>query len=223
MRAPIKWYLILWGLLPVALAAVGGLAGVVAGCLAAGLNILLILVLKEDKTRFLATGILTTAAVCVWAFAFPHEFRSESGGFSVIAPVSLKETVYNPESGEWGSEVHAFSGGQGDAVYGVVYGDWPADKVGQGEALLEENCANFVSFSKGTLYRNEPVSLEGYPGRECIATIAPDAATNTLRLYQGRTYLVGNRNYSVSVIRKEAGSDPLKLDDFILSFKLLTP
>ena len=149
------------------------------------------------------------------------EFRSQEGKFSIMAPLSLKESDQTVSTQVGKIVAHMFMAETTDVAYVVGYADYPLEIVRQSNADLILNGASngAVSNVNGKLVIQNVISLQSYPGREIVADVkTPDGKDGTMK---GRIYIVDNRLYQVYVIATKGKVETTKIDDFLNSFKLL--
>lgn len=150
----------------------------------------------------------------------PEEFSDQNGKFSVMTPVSLKETVQAVDTAVGSVDIHLFIGEKGNSAYMVGYSDYPAEIIEQSDpaAMLDGARDGAVSNISGTLISETAITLDGNPGRELVITAKVDDSDADVK---ARIYMVGNRLYQVLVIGVKGEVTPEDADAFLQSFKLL--
>ena len=148
-----------------------------------------------------------------------QEFISETGGFSIMAPSSLKEVTQSVNMAFGKTDLYIFSSNQGKKAYFVAYFDFPADFARQNgpQKLLDGGCERAVGNINGKLISDIKISLSGNPGRELV--IDAKLANGEDRTLRERLFIVGDRLYNVTVVapRGEINSSDI---DFLKSLKL---
>lgn len=149
------------------------------------------------------------------------KYISDAGGFSVMTPTHLTETVQPLETEAGKIDLHLFSGQRDDTGYFVSYCDYP-QKVGQQEdvdQVLDRSRDGAVANVSGRLIRETKITLMGHPGRELvIETGNPNGPRVRLR---GRLFIVRNRMYQIMVVAPRSWEGAAGTVAFLQSFKLL--
>jgi hypothetical protein len=151
----------------------------------------------------------------------PQEFKSESGRFSVMTPVPLKETTQELESESGKIKLYLFTGQDGNIGYFISYCDYPPEvaKPERAEAMLDGARNGAVSNARGKLAGETRVSLGDNPGREVvIEAVGPQEWAIVIK---GRLFMVKNRLYQIMVVSPRGRAGAAEYDAFLQSFKLL--
>lgn len=169
---------------------------------------------------FLITLML---AGCLASCSAPpaKEFKSEAGGFSVMTPAPLEESVQPVETQGSKIDLHLFSGQQDEIAYFVAYCDYAPDlaRPDNAEKMLDGARDGAVGNTHGKLTSETAITLAGHPGREVVIEArGEDRPPATIK---GRLFMVQNRLYQVTVVAPRARSGDQAVDDFLQSFKLL--
>jgi hypothetical protein len=147
-------------------------------------------------------------------------FKSEEGGFSIVAPYALQETSQSVNTEAGTIEVHMFIAEQGQEAWLVGYSDYPEEIVqaSDPEAILAGARDGAVANVNGQLVSDTEISLDGYPGREFSASVTQNGQDFVLRQ---RVFLVGNRLYQMVVIVPKGTESSTEVEDFLHSFQLI--
>jgi hypothetical protein len=145
----------------------------------------------------------------------PSEFKSETGGFSIATPYSLKETTQSVDTAAGKVETHMFRAEQGQEAWVVAYSELPVEIVQASDprGMLEASRDGAVANINGELVSDAPISLNEYPGREFTAS----AQGLSLR---ARMFLVENRLYQIMAVVPKDKENSKEIDDFLQSFQL---
>jgi hypothetical protein len=150
-----------------------------------------------------------------------QEFKSEAGRFTVVSPVSLKETPETVDTPAGKVNAYMFSGErEGKALFAIVYADYPETMVTSSnrDKIVEGAARGAVSNVNGKLIASNKVSVSGNSGREVVAQIkSGNGQEGTLK---SRVFLVKNRLYQVMTIAAQNEAGSAELDNFLTSFKL---
>jgi hypothetical protein len=150
-----------------------------------------------------------------------QEVKSEAGKFTVVSPVSLKETPETVDTPAGKVNAYMFSGErEGKALFAIVYADYPETMVTSSnrDKIVESAARGAVSNVNGKLIASNKVSVSGNPGREVVAQIkSGNGQEGTLK---SRVFLVKNRLYQVMTIAAQSEAGSAELDNFLTSFKL---
>ncbi len=143
-------------------------------------------------------------------------YTSTAGRFSVLfpgpptqnaRPLRLSDTV--------SVTMHQFQCEEGNSSYLVMYNDYPEQYVaGEPQTLLERVRDGIASATKATLNSDQPVDLNGVPGRLLKLTDQLGSTYTVLDL------LDGQRLYQV-IVTVGAGSPANHAEDFLNSFRIL--
>ena len=153
--------------------------------------------------------------------AAPKEFKSETGGFSVMTPVALQKTTQEVETSQGGKlDLHLFYGQDGDLGYFVSYCDYDPQvaKPSLAENMLDGARDGAVSNVNGKLVSETNITLGDHPGREVI--IEARAEDRPPAIIKSRMFMVKNRLYQVTTVASRGRAGDKALDDFLQSFKL---
>lgn len=145
------------------------------------------------------------------------EFRSDEGRFSVLMPQKPVSQAASIETMQGRFEQHMFTASHTPIVCMIGYTDLPKQTlaVNGGDAFFDGVRDQFIKELGGKLESESPLSLEGHAGRE----IKVHMFKGQIRL---RLFLVGDRLYSLSVIKFDnpSESDEEIFNKFFSSFKL---
>lgn len=153
------------------------------------------------------------------------EFSSAEGRFSILFPgaPTEKAVTVNSEFGQ--RESHIFTL-KTMAEYSVSYTDHPTDLESSDRARegLKGALYHVVARHKGQILEEKEIDLDGHPGRRIKVQLANG------QLYWHEEFFVGNRNYQIIFITRDAGAPPAVLKfhnstaaKFLDSFKLNLP
>jgi hypothetical protein len=161
------------------------------------------------------------AAGCAGSPAEPKEFKSASGGFSILVPATMEESTQDVVNADGTLVLHGFVGGSETKRYIVGYVDYPDESVKTTgvEALLARSRADLIGTDGATVIAEKSISLDGNPGLE----ISFDSGVNTnpQLTIKTRIYLVGNRLYQIMVAVPKADVETEEINSYLQSFKLL--
>jgi len=145
-------------------------------------------------------------------------FVSETGRFSAALPEDPIEDVQTLPTSAGDLEVHFFTLEKENAIYMVVYSDYPAEVVAQSSptVMLDGARDGAVSNVQGTLLNEEEITINDYPGRALKVRASDGQAT-----VHSRVYLVDNRLYQVMVVIPGSADLPTEAEDFLDSFKVM--
>lgn len=232
---PLKWYQWAWGGLPFLLLIIGGALGGLFGGIALVVNGRVFRSNLNGLAKYLLSGLVSALAVGAFfvvavlfnltllnfAPKIAREFKSEAGGFSVITPYTLKETVQSVDTQAGAIDIHIFSADRNDTSLLVGYSDYPVEivKASDPEKMLDGSRDGAVTNVKGELVAEVKTSLNNFPGREL--TISAKAENGQEMILRGRIFLVDNRLYQVMAITSKGKGNSAEIGDFLASFKLL--
>lgn len=231
---PLKWYQWLWGGLPFLLIITGGAIGGLFGGLAFGVNGRVFRSKLSGAAQYLVTilvSVLALVATLISVSLFgvlmrsftpaASEFTSQTGGFSVMTPYTLKESSQSVDTAVGKIDIHFFIAEQGGESYLVGYSDYPEAmaQASDPEKMLDSGRDGAVKNVNGTLVSEARITLDGHPGREL--TIAAKAGNGQDLVLRGRIVLVGNRLYQVVTVALKGNENSSRIEDFLKSFKLL--
>ena len=145
-------------------------------------------------------------------------FTSQAGGFSAAFPEDPQEDVQTLPTDVGEIEVHFLSLERENAVYMIVYSDYPTDVVAQSdpESMLNGARDGAVSNVQGTLVSEEKITIDDHPGRGLKITSSDGEAT----IYSN-VYLVNNRLYQIMVVIPSSTNLSNEASNFLNSFKLI--
>jgi hypothetical protein len=143
-------------------------------------------------------------------------YVSSAGRFSVLFPGSPTRNAEQVTlSGSDSVTLYQFHFGDNNLSYMVLYNDYPAKYVpAEPQSLLESVRDGSMESVKATLTSDQPIDLNGVPGRAFKFT---DKNGST---YVTRDFLDGQRLYQVIVL-VAAGSSETQAEDFLNSFRIL--
>jgi hypothetical protein len=232
---PLKWYEWLWAGLPFAMIIIGGALGGGIGGLMMAINGRVFRSNLKTPAKYLLTGSISAGAFIAYFLLalllnftihgltpkVAQEFRSETGGFSIMTPYILKETTQSLDTQAGKIEVHSFIAGQAGDSYLVGYSDYPAVAVqaSDPQKILDGSRDGAVANVKGELVSEIPITLSEYPGRDLTITVK--AANGQELFLRGRIYLVGNRLYQIIAVVTKSEEKSVEMNNFLQSFKLL--
>jgi hypothetical protein len=149
------------------------------------------------------------------------EFKSEAGGFSVMAPAPLQEASQEVKTPGGKVELHLFSTQQDDTGFYVGFCDYDPQLAtpDKAEKMLDGARDGAVSSAKGKLVSEAKIDLSGHPGRELVIEASPGGGPPTI--IKGRLFMVKNRLYQVTVVTPRGKARDKIVDDYLRSFKLL--
>ena len=144
------------------------------------------------------------------------EFRSEEGRFAVLMPEKPTSQTSTFEFSQGRLEEHVFTAAHRPLVCLVTYTDFPKPMfvTGDSDGLFGSVRDQFIKEMGGKLASENPLTLDGYPGREIkIAMFRGEVRV--------RMFLVGERLYLLALINMEKpfASDE-EANKFFASFKL---
>lgn len=232
---PLAWYQWLWGGLPLALIFLGGALGGLAGGLALVINSRLFRSGLYGMVQYALVGLVTAGAVASYIVAAsmfnltihgclpenPREYRSEEGGFKIVAPCQLKQEKAERQTAAGIIAFHTHAGELRGRYWGVVHSDYPAAVVGSlgAETMLLNGRNGFVAGVNGRLISDTAVTLNGHPGRRITVLATPEESAG-LSLF-ARFYLVNNRLYQIVAVMPTDKADSAKVNEFMDSFTLI--
>jgi hypothetical protein len=149
-----------------------------------------------------------------------QEFKNESGKFSIVTPVELKEQTMPVDSPFGKIEFHTFMGRDPDAEYLVSYGDFPnAQMLGDPAQVIDARRDDEIRTLKGRLRNETKIDVNGNPGREISFDGTDPSGTQVSA--KTRLFLVRNRLYQIYVGAGRGNLPTDSADAFLRSFKLL--
>jgi hypothetical protein len=151
----------------------------------------------------------------------PAEFVSQAGGFSVMVPGEMKETLH-PMSSPYGGFVrHQFMSTSTKNIYLASYADYPQEIIDASgpKTFLDNSILGFLGEER-KLISNIEISVGQYPGVEFIAQ--GSGLFWTVDIYKSRYYLVGNRFYQLAVSWTKGDDFESRADAFLQSFTLFS-
>ncbi len=148
------------------------------------------------------------------------EFKSEAGGFSIMAPGTPTEETQSQETELGNIDIHMFTYETTDVAYMVGYNLLPAAliELSASDAMLDGACDGQVSSTGGTEVSRKEIALDAYPGRELEIRVDDASGVKTLHTY---IYLVEDKLYQILVVGGENQSRAEDTLKFLDSFKLL--
>ena len=141
-------------------------------------------------------------------------FSPKNGGFSVKLPSKPTERSLsqNTEPGQTSSPPLYQLASEG-LTYVITYRDDPFYKDAQTSEFLETVAEAGITRAGGKVTSNEPISLDGYPGREVKGEMAGF-------FYQSRVYLIKQRLYVLIVWLPAAQTGSENAAKFFKSFQV---
>ncbi len=162
--------------------------------------------------------VMSLLAACSSTVAF----RSEAGGFVVVAPVMLKEQPQAIDSSAGKIASHTFLGVKKDFTYVAAYTDYQEDALKNlpTETLLNNARDSMIASVVGFLLDEKSITINNYPGRDL--SIAYTESGGTTRVISAHVFLVNTRLYQVMVFSSEAAykAKDASITNFLDSFKL---
>ena len=152
------------------------------------------------------------------------EFRSKEGGFTVLSPVALKESLQAMESPALGHLVgHLFSGRHGSVEYTVAYIDYPEQVVAETDpqTVLDNSRTGTVANVNGRLVLEKIVSLGEFPGREIVFDAKRGDGREVTAF--ARIFLVNRRLYEVMIVAPKGVVSSSEMVAYLDSFKRIAP
>jgi hypothetical protein len=170
---------------------------------------------------FLITLMLACCLASCSAPPAPKEFQSETGGFSVMSPAPLEESVQPVETQSSKIDLHLFSAQQDDIAYFVAYCDYSPElaRPDNAEKMLDGARDGAVGNTHGKLSLETAITLTGHPGREVV--IEARGEDQPPVIIKGRLFMVKSRLYQITVVAPRSRAGDKAVDDFLQSFKLL--
>ncbi len=135
-------------------------------------------------------------------------------------PAQSKQTLSSPAGPLTMTSVESVDGDRVRRI--VAYADYPRPTVESSDAgaLLDGGIRGMSGKGPWTVQGQEPVTLDGHPGREVRFAIdspsAPEKGTGRARIF-----LVGDRLYQAIMVGPAAKVSEEELDHFVKSFELL--
>ncbi|HLX60266.1 MAG TPA: hypothetical protein VKX17_03180 [Planctomycetota bacterium] len=176
--------------------------------------------MQEQPNSMLIPSILVPLVLVAAAMALgAEEFKSEAGGFAILAPVELKEQTTSVDSVNGKIDTHMFQGDKNGKRYVVGYTDYPADLIKQegADKLLDLARDGAAKSLNGKVANESKIALDGNPGRELDLDAKQDNADTK---YKMRLYMAGNRLYQIVIAAQAGKAAPEEVNDFLNSFKL---
>jgi hypothetical protein len=173
------------------------------------------------KTAGLLFCLVVFTAGCAATPAEPREFRSESGGFSILVPAAMEENTQDVVNADGKLVLHGFVGGSETKRYIVGYVDYPEEAVTTlgADALLARSRADLIGSEGASVLSEKKTSLDGHPGLEISFDTGVD--TNPQLTIKARIYLAGSRLYQVMVVVPKSDVNTEDINNFLESFRLL--
>lgn len=158
---------------------------------------------------------------CQSADPQPAEFVSQAGGFSVMVPGEMKETLH-PMSSPYGGFVrHQFMSTSTKNIYLASYADYPQEIIDTfGPKTILDNGIQGSLVEERKLISISEISFGQYPGVE-FTTEGPGLFW-TVDVFKSRYYIVGNRFYQLAVSWTKGDDFESRADAFLQSFTLLS-
>ena len=232
---PLKWYQWLWCGLPLAMIFMGGFLGGLFGAMALVLNSRIFRSNQNNLKKYTFTGLVSASAACVFLIGAtllnlaitrfipdePKLFTSQTGGFSIITPYALHESMQTADTQAGKIELYTFAAEKREEYVSVTYSDYPLDLINSigADISLERARDGFISSIKGQLLSDRQISVNGYAGKEVV--VKGTADINKSLLINARFYLVNNRLYQIITIVSEGKELSDKMTNFLQSFIIL--
>lgn len=154
-------------------------------------------------------------------------FQSFDGKFKVLSPGEMikKENPIKTEIGDLNYITYLYQSIEKDPdnlVYMVSYCDYPKYSIHSDSTELVEEFFNTtvetaVESVGGELSYSSEISLNGFPGKLWRVNYNEGKA-----LIKTKSFLVGNRYYSIQVVSLKEKGINLQIDQFLDSFSLLS-
>ena len=176
--------------------------------------------------KSVALSILLILACCLASCSGPptlKEFKSASGRFLVMTPVTFEESTNNLKTEAGEIKLYLFAGQLDDIAYVIGYSDYSSESAppDYAEKMLNGARNGAVGNTQGQLMSETQITLSGYPGRELV--IETRGEDRPPAIIKGRMFMVKNRLYQVTVVAPRGKAGDKIIDDFLQSFKLLGP
>ena len=124
--------------------------------------------------KLIIWSVPSLLAILLAGCGAPQEFKSESGRFSIVAPVELKEQITPVDSPFGKIDFHVFMGRSPDAEYLVSYADFPNPQLlADPERVIDARRDDEIRTLKGRLGRETRITVDGNPGRDFIGGHRP--------------------------------------------------
>jgi hypothetical protein len=143
-------------------------------------------------------------------------YVSSAGRFSVLFPGTPLQNSQQVNLSDGDSvTLYQFHLEDGNSSYTVMYNDYPAQYiVGEPQSFLERIRDGTIGSMKATLTTDQPVDLNGVPGRAFKFT---DSVGTT---YAALDFLDGQRLYQI-IVTVGTGTSAIPTEDFLKSFRIL--
>lgn len=231
----LKWYHWVWSGLPLLLVLIGGALGGLFGGIAIVVNSRVFRSNQSIFAKYLLTGIVSIIAGAVFfgaatvfnvairgfTFSSPQEFKSEAGGFSVVTPLTLKESVQSVDTELGKLDIHIFTAERGDTAFVVGYSDYPQEiiQLSDPDQMLDGGRDGAAANVNGKVIAEDKITLNNYLGRDLVINgIAENGQEMTIQAYM---FLVENRLYQVMVVAPKGELNSSEAGNFLRSFRLL--
>jgi hypothetical protein len=167
----------------------------------------------------IAAVILLTCACLI--STGPAEYTSQAGRFSIYAPAAMRQSKQTVDVEGMSIAIHMFTANVKDQSDMVAYSDYPDEVINQKDpdSLLQSALSGAINNVKGTLISQDDITLDGYPGKEILASAY--AANGQEAIMKARFYLVKNRLYMLIMVAPKGGLTREETDSFLDTFKLL--
>jgi hypothetical protein len=173
--------------------------------------------------RKTSTAVLIVFACSAIALGFqlPSDwvsFNSPEGHFAIGMPTKPEDNVKEIDSAVGKLQLHSFTSASALVFFMVSYGDYPNEPAAdRREPVLDGVRDGVISSLGGELISETKMNIDGYPGREFLATKTLEGKETT---FTWRVYLVGRRVYQVAAAARKADSTSTEISKFFNSFRL---
>ena len=172
----------------------------------------------------IAVQLLLAIVVSGCGSAVNQEYTSNEGRFRVLFPGKPKLSEQPPVITPVGPiiEKNTISEDWSRVVRFVSYADYPGGIINPGmyELLLDESCKGWANEKHLTILNQQPISLNGHPGREVNFE---SGAGSTTGKFSGRArfYLVAGRLYHIGIVAPAGRLNSNSIEQYLESFALL--
>ncbi len=152
-----------------------------------------------------------------------EETVSQEGAFKVLLPKGAQSSVQDVKTDVGTIRQHFLlvEVENGNLAYLVGYADYPEDHIRRTgpETLLSNGQRGLVRHYNGTLDKDFSISLSGHPGKEIHGSGTEEGVPV---YFSRRSYLVGNRLYSILALRMRQDLDLKAVHKLFASFALIS-
>ena len=150
-----------------------------------------------------------------------RDFSSAQGRYSIIMPGAPDDQTLTIDTTAGPIDKHLALFENRSGAFVVIYADYPASLARQADPqqLLDDERDNAIAATKGALFNERRLALDGHPGREIKIDIPGDGALPA-GVMTVRYYLVGDRLYEITVVTPKTRPAPDITQKFLDSFQL---